>query len=173
MPVIGIDYFPTILDYLGLTPNSQILLDGLSILPLLKGQKIENRLLYWHYPHYGNQGGEPSSTILDDDWKLIFYHEDGRNELYNLKIDEAEYESLNAQYPEKVKELRSKLDGWLSEVKAKMPIADPLYDPIKEHLVKERNRTATLQNVEKTRVMMLSKDYQPNKDWWGSQITND
>jgi len=173
VPVIGIDYFPTLLDYLGLTPNPQIPLDGVSFLPLLNGQKIENRLLYWHYPHYGNQGGEPSSTILDGDWKLIFYHEDGRNELYNLKIDESESEPLNAQYPEKVKELRSKLDLWLAEVKAKMPMADPLYDPIKEHLYKEQNRTSTLQNVEKTRVMLLSKDYQPNKDWWGSKTTND
>ena len=173
VPVIGIDYFPTILDYLGLTPNPQNLLDGVSILPLLNGQKIDNRLLYWHYPHYGNQGGEPSSSILDGDWKLIFYHEDGRNELYNLKTDESESEPLNTQHPEKVKELRMKLDKWLLEVKAKMPVADPLYDPNKEHQYKEKNRTITLQNVEKSRILMLSRDYQPNKDWWGSKPTND
>ena len=173
VPVIGIDYFPTILDYLGLTPDPQNLLDGVSIIPLLHGQKIDNRLLYWHYPHYGNQGGEPSSSILDGDWKLIFYHEDGRNELYNLKTDESESEPLNAQFPGKVKELRMKLDKWLSEVKAKMPSADPLYDPNKEHQYKEKNRTVTLQNVEKSRMQMLSKDYQPNKDWWGSKTTND
>jgi hypothetical protein len=80
---------------------------------------------------------------------------------------------LNAQYPEKVKDLRSKLDRWLLDVKAKMAVADPLYDPVKEHQFKERNRTITLQNVEKTRLLMLSKDYQPNKDWWGSKTTND
>lgn len=173
VPVMGIDYFPTILEYAGLSLNTPKTYDGVSILPLLKDQKIENRLLYWHYPHYGNQGGEPSSTILDGEWKLISYHEDGRNELYNLKIDESESEPLNAQYPDRVKELRLKLEGWLLEVKAKMPVADPLYDPIKEHQFKEKNRTITLQNVEKTRVMMLSKDYQPNKDWWGSKTTND
>lgn len=173
VPVIGIDYFPTILDYLGLTTNPPNLLDGVSILRLLEGRKIDNRLLYWHYPHYGNQGGEPSSTVLDGDWKLIFYHEDGRNELYNLKIDESESEPLNARYPEKVKELRIKLDKWLLSVKAKMPVADLLYDPGKEHQYKERNRTITLQNVEKSRMLMLSKDYQPNKDWWGSKTTND
>ena len=173
VPVMGIDYFPTILEYAELRLNSQKPVDGVSILPLVKNQKIDKRSLYWHYPHYGNQGGEPSSTILDGDWKLIFYHEDGRNELYNLKIDEAESEPLNAQYPDKVKDLRSKLDSWLREVKAKIPQADPLYDPIKEHQFKVRNRTTTLQNVENARVMMLSKDYQPNKDWWGSKITND
>ena len=173
VPVIGIDYFPTILDYLGLSPDPRSLLDGVSILPLLHGQKIDNRLLYWHYPHYGNQGGEPSSSILDGDWKLIFYHEDGRNELYNLKTDVSESEPLNAQFPEKVKELRLKLDKWLSEVKAKMASADPLYDPNKENQYKEKNRTVTLQNVEKSRKQMLSEDYQPNKDWWGSKTTND
>ena len=42
---------------------------------LLQGKSIPERALYWHYPHYGNQGGEPSSIIRQGDWKLIHYYE--------------------------------------------------------------------------------------------------
>ena len=56
-------------------PAKQVV-DGVNV-PLLKGGKIAKRPLYWHYPHYGNQGGEPSSIISQNDWKLIHYHEDG------------------------------------------------------------------------------------------------
>ena len=52
---------------------------------LLQGGQIAPRPLFWHYPHYGNQGGEPSSIIRKDDWKLIHYWEDDRNELYHLR----------------------------------------------------------------------------------------
>ncbi len=58
--------------------------------PVLKGGTIAERPLIWHYPHYGNQGGEPSSIIRLGDWKLIHYYEDGHEELYNLKNDEEE-----------------------------------------------------------------------------------
>ena len=64
-------------------------------------------------------------------------------------MDETESEPLNTRYPDKVKDLRFRLDQWLLEVKAKMPKTDPLYDPKKEHQFMEKNRTLTLQNVEK------------------------
>ena len=67
------------------------------MVPLLKGKTIQNRPLYWHYPHYGNQGGEPSSIIMEGDWKLIHYHEDGRDELYHLGNDIGEQNDLIAK----------------------------------------------------------------------------
>ena len=67
------------------------------MVPLLKGKELQDRPLYWHYPHYGNQGGEPSSIIMEGDWKLIHYHEDGRDELYNLGNDVAEQNDLIAK----------------------------------------------------------------------------
>jgi hypothetical protein len=71
--------------------------DGVSLVPLLKGKAIQDRPLYWHYPHYGNQGGEPSSIIMEGDWKLIHYHEDGRDELYHLGNDISEQNDLFAK----------------------------------------------------------------------------
>lgn len=59
---------------------------GRSLVPALKGELAE-RSLFWHYPHYGNQGGEPSGIVRHGDFKLIRYYEDGREELYNLRDD--------------------------------------------------------------------------------------
>ena len=108
MRVTGADLYPTFLDMAGIPLMPGQHQDGVSLLPLLQGKSIPERALYWHYPHYGNQGGEPSSIIRQGDWKLIHYYEDGRDELYNLRIDETESEPLNVQYPEKVEFLSKK-----------------------------------------------------------------
>lgn len=173
VPVIGTDFYPTILEYAGLPLHPEQHQDGQSLMPLLKGEtSLPARSLYWHYPHYGNQGGEPSSVIRDGDWKLIHYYEDGRNELYNLSIDPTESEPLNAQYPEKVSFLSKKLSVWLTEVGARMPQADPEYDPQKEAAYKLKQQTETLNRLEEERKRQLSEDFQPNKDWWGSQTVD-
>ncbi len=167
-PVTGADFYPTFLDFAGIPLLPEQHQDGVSIRPLLEGGAIPDRPLYWHYPHYGNQGGEPSSVIRDGDWKLIYYYEDGRNELYNLTIDPSEKETLNAQYPEIVDYLSKKLSVWLTEVNAKYPVPDPLYDPIKEAEYKYTQQTKTKEFLEKQRMQMLQLDYKPNEDWWGS-----
>ena len=173
-PVIGTDFYPTILDFAGLPMHWEQHMDGVSIMPLLRGESIADRCLYWHYPHYGNQGGEPCSIIRKGDWKLIHYWEDGRDELYNLAIDISENEPLNVQNPDKVRELSTLLQAWLIETGARIPQADPQYSPIKEAQVKLKWRTNTLRQQEKQRSMMLDKKWRPNADWWGSQpVTND
>lgn len=170
VPAIGTDFYPTILEYAGLPLLPQQHVDGQSLIPVLEGGTLPSRALYWHYPHYGNQGGEPSSVIRDGDWKLIHYYEDGRDELYNLKMDETESEPLNAQYPEKVSFLRNKLSVWLTEAGAKYPTPDPLYSPVKEAEYKRKMRTEMLQRLEEERKQQLSKTFQPNKNWWGSRV---
>ncbi|MEM1294977.1 MAG: sulfatase, partial [Verrucomicrobiota bacterium] len=84
IPANGTDFYPTILEIAGLPTLPDQHLDGLSLAPVLKGEQIADRPLFWHYPHYGNQGGEPSSIMIQGDWKLISYFEDGRSELYHL-----------------------------------------------------------------------------------------
>ncbi len=172
-PVCGIDLYPTIVDYVGLPYNDSQSVDGVSITPLLSGDTITQRPLFWHYPHYGNQGGEPSGVIREGDWKLIRYYEDDRVELYNLQIDMSELEPLNHLYPSKVKELDQKLVAWLELTHAIMPTADPEYSPQKEAALKQRWRTSFLQSREQERVDMLQPDWQPNENWWGSKITVD
>jgi arylsulfatase A-like enzyme len=71
-PVTGSDFYPTLLELAGADLRPEEHTDGISLVPLLNGGTIDERPLIWHYPHYGNQGGEPSSIIRLGDWKLIW-----------------------------------------------------------------------------------------------------
>src|SRR5205823_922128 len=102
--VISTDFYPTLLQLAGLDLKPQQHLDGVSFVPLLKGEALHGRPLYWHYPHYGNQGGAPYGAIRDGDWKLIEWYEDGALELYDIPQDIGEKNNLGAQHPDKAKE---------------------------------------------------------------------
>ena len=129
-PVISTDFYPTLLQLAGLDLKPRQHLDGVSFLPLLKGEAMQRgKPLFWHYPHYGNQGGAPNGVIRDGDWKLIEWYEDGALELYNIVQDLGEKNNVAAQQPEKVKALHEKLIAWRKEVGAVMPTANPDFNP--------------------------------------------
>jgi len=120
VPVTSTDFYPTILAMAGLPPNPEQHKDGRSLVPLLRGEKKLTRdALYWHYPHYGNQGGFPGGVIRMGDWKLLERLEDGRVHLYNLAEDIGEKNDLAEKYPQRVKAMRDKLHAWYKEVGAK------------------------------------------------------
>ncbi|MCX6848817.1 MAG: sulfatase [Verrucomicrobia bacterium] len=129
-PVISTDFYPTLLQLVGQPLKPEQHLDGVSFLPLLKGESAtRGKPLFWHYPHYANQGGPPCTTIRDGDWKLIEWHEDGALELYNIPQDIGEKNNLASAQPDKVKELHAKLIAWRKEVGALMPAPNPNFDP--------------------------------------------
>jgi arylsulfatase A-like enzyme len=173
VPVSGTDFYPTLLELAGAELRPEQHADGTSLVPLLKGETIPERALIWHYPHYGNQGGEPSSIIRHGDWKLIHYYEDGRNELYNLADDIGETTDLSATRPDKLSELQLELFGYLDGVGARFPVPDPEYDPEKEAARLENIRTVRMQQLEQQRLRYLSEDFDPENNWWGSSITTD
>ena len=172
-PVSGTDFYPTILELAGLPLKPTEHNDGVSLVPLLKGETISERPLIWHYPHYGNQGGEPSCIIRLGDWKLIHYYEDAHEELYNLKTDLEETTDVGAQNQEKVKQLREILFNYLKEVGARFPEKDPEYNAEKEKQYLQNIISKRWPQLEKQRLDMLSKDYNPANNWWGSLITKD
>jgi arylsulfatase A-like enzyme len=176
VPVSGIDFYPTFMDLAELDVPSEQVIDGKSLLPLLKGKEDEEltqRDLFWHYPHYGNQGGDPSSIIRSGDWKLIHYYEDDRDELYNLASDRGERNDVVAINEELASKLRHRLDQWLLEVEAKLPAPDPEYDPAKEESYLQNVEHELMPNLEAQHAQYLDPEWQPNEDWWGSQITID
>jgi len=119
-PVISTDFYPTILELTGQPARPQQHLDGLSLVPLLQGGETLSRdALYWHYPHYSNQGGIPSGAIRMGDWKLIERYEDGRVHLYHLRQDIGEKQDVAAEYPVRVQAMRKKLHAWYQQVDAK------------------------------------------------------
>ncbi len=130
-PVSSPDFFPTLLEVAGAKPQPGQLLDGTSLLPLFKGGALPERALFWHYPHYGNQGGAPSAAVRRGDWKLIEWQEDNRSELFNLAQDIGEQSDLAAKEPQRVAQLRDELHAWQTHVGAKFPIPNPTYDPAK------------------------------------------
>ncbi len=172
-PVSGTDFYPTILDLAGapLRPNEHN--DGVSLLPLLKGESITERPLIWHYPHYGNQGGDPVSIIRFGDWKLIYYYETKTDVLYNLKEDIEEQNDLAIDQPEKVTELHALLFDYLQSVNAKFPVENPNYDAAKDAERRRYREETLLPELEKERLEYLSKDFDPGNNWWGSKITKD
>jgi arylsulfatase A-like enzyme len=124
-PVSSVDFLPTICELAGVRAGD---VDGVSLLPLLDRRQLAPRALFWHYPHYSNQGGEPGSAIREGDWKLIEFHVDGRRELYNLRSDEGERVNLVDREPATVKRLAAKLDAWKKSSGAIMPQRNPNAD---------------------------------------------
>jgi arylsulfatase A-like enzyme len=176
VPVSGIDFYPTFMELAGIPVPPEQVIDGMSMVTLLSGQRdgeIAERDLFWHYPHYGNQGGDPSSMIRSSSWKLIHYYEDGHDELYNLDTDPGEQTDVIAESGEKAQELRKRLDRWLVEVDAKLPNPDPEYDPDKEKARIRSLEYELMPKLEAEHAEYLDPGWQPNEDWWGSQVTND
>jgi hypothetical protein len=126
-PVSSIDLLPTILDGCGVKSAARI--DGASLVPLLKGGALERGPLFWHYPHYSNQGGRPGGAIRLRNYKLIEFFENGRRELYDVEKDIGESRNLIADRPLAAKELSEKLRAWRKEVGARMMKANPGYVP--------------------------------------------
>ena len=125
--ITSTDFYPTILEMAGLKSMPKQHMDGKSMVPVLKGKKMDRGAIFWHYPHYGNQGGSPGSSVRLDDWKLIQWFEEGRGvELYDLKNDIGEKDNLASRNPDKVKELTSLLETWRKEVGARMPTKNPM-----------------------------------------------
>ncbi len=168
VPVTGADFFPTLLEMAGLELRPQQHVDGVSLVPLLQGGTIAPRPLYWHYPHYGNQGGEPSSILRDGPWKLIHYYEDGRNELYHLQRDPSEQQDVAADEPDRTASMHSQLMRWLQQVGARFPVANPSYDAAKAAAEREHIRTRGLDELEQEAASYLREDYDPHNNWWGS-----
>jgi arylsulfatase A-like enzyme len=125
-PVCHIDFLPTLLSLAGRRAAG---VDGIDFAPLLRGRKTRPRPLYWHYPHWSNQGGEPGSAIREGDWKLIEFFVDGRRELYNLREDPGEKVNLLRREPRRARELYSRLDAWRRRNGAVIPQRNPQVDP--------------------------------------------
>lgn len=176
VPVNGIDFYKTFLELAGVAVPEEQTVDGESMVKLLKGEadpELSARDLFWHYPHYGNQGGDPSAIIRNGPWKLIHYYEDGHDELYNLEEDEGEQSDVAAAHGDLVADMRARLDAWLKEIGAKLPVPDVEHDPAAEQARLERLEHTYMPKLEQDHAAYLDPNWEPNADWWGSQVTVD
>lgn len=128
-PMVLSDFAPTLLEAAGLDVAKEVgPLDGVSILPLLRGETLPPRTFYWHFPNYTNQGGLPAGAIREGDWKLVEQYEDNSVELYNLVKDPSEAHDLAATEAARAGELLKKLQAWRTRVGAQMGMPNPEFD---------------------------------------------
>ncbi|WP_146522564.1 sulfatase [Stieleria varia] len=129
--VVGpIDLYPTILDAVGLAKPAGHIIDGESILPVLRQTgRLKRQAYFTWFPHL-----VPAVSIRHGDWKLIRRFEphpvypDVR-ELYNLADDIGETKDLANEMPDKVKELDELIDQFVQDTGALYPKPNPAYKP--------------------------------------------
>lgn len=129
VPVSSIDYYPTILQLAGLKMPSGHAIDGVDISGVLGGKVSDlKRPLYWHYPHYSNQGGKPAGAIREGRWKLIQNFENGSLELYDITSGR-EGRNLVDTESKIAAAMSRKLEAWRRGNGAQMMMPNPDYKP--------------------------------------------
>ena len=140
-PAITMDVYPTLLELVGAAAAKNQLLDGISLVPVLKNPaaSLARDALYWHLPHYHHS--TPASAIRRGDWKLIEFFEDNALELYHLSVDPSEQTNLAAREPARARGLRDALAAWRTRVGARLPHPNPKYAPARaDELASGENR---------------------------------
>jgi arylsulfatase A len=129
-PVSSVDFFPTIMDMIGKGDEVGSDKDGANIAPLVRGEIIEDRAIYWHFPHYSNHGmHSPGGAIRLGKYKLLDYFENGTVQLFDLENDIGEQHDLSKIETEKAQMLKDKLHQWRKKVNAQMMKPNPNFDP--------------------------------------------
>jgi hypothetical protein len=145
--------------------------DGEDLASLLtEGKPLTPRPLYWHYPHYANQGSRPGGAVRDGDWKLIEFYDTSRRELFHVTRDVGEATNLAEEQPDETARLAAMLADWRKAVDAQMPRPNPDYAPNapdKEGVIVLPARTADVHGV------MLRYEPLPHKDTLGYWVRVD
>jgi arylsulfatase A-like enzyme len=161
-PANGIDLFPTLAELSGVKAEGPA--DGVSLAGALKGEAVASRPLFWHYPHYANQGGKPGGAIRDGRWKLVEFYETGRRELFDLQADPSESRNLALDQPDRVAAMAKALDAWRKQAGAIMPTPNAAYRPNppgKDGVIRVPGSTARVEGAQ------LRFEPQPHKNTLG------
>ena len=157
--VTGTDYYPTLLEMLGLPAMPKQHLDGKSFVPALKGKPYDRGAIYWHFPHYSNHGYQsPNGAIRLGKYKLLEYFENGTTQLFDLENDIGERRDLSQQQPETTRKLLKMLRDWRKEVDAQMP-------PVKTAESRRKSRPLGSRNLPAD-VEKFAPDWKV-RDWGG------
>lgn len=126
-PVINTDWLPTFMELIGRPVPKET--DGVSLAGLLLGRlAAPDRPLFWHFPHYTNQGSRPSGAMRDGNWMMVEYYDDNSAELYDLSSDAGESRNLADQQAQRVAKMRASLEAWRTSVGAQSNRPNPNFD---------------------------------------------
>lgn len=136
VPIQSEDYYPTLLDGLGLSAAEGQQFDGSSFLPALRGEVIERAPLFQYFPHNPSVPDwlPPAVSVHRGDWKLIRIFHGGdsgahRLLLFDLANDLGEQRNLAAERPQLAAELDGLIEQFLQRTRAVVPIVNPAFDP--------------------------------------------
>ncbi|TRX54958.1 sulfatase [Thalassomonas sp. M1454] len=118
--VTGSDHFPSLLAMANLPLQPTQHIDGESYVKALKGETYQRPAMFWHSPigRPGATGDRNSSAMIEGDWKLIHWFDDGYYELFNLAKDKGELNNVAQQNPEKLATMQQQLSAWLKDANA-------------------------------------------------------
>jgi arylsulfatase A-like enzyme len=132
--VSTIDFYPTLLDLLGLKAKNGVRFDGISFAPVLRDptQQLQREAVFNFFPH-GGPSKPPGVTVRKAEWKLIRWFEPGPgyptlHELYDLSSDIGESENVAKRNPDVVEQLDGLIDEFLQRTTALVPKPNPAYD---------------------------------------------
>lgn len=128
-PVTSTDFYPTFLEAAGMSLLPEQHCDGVSLMPVLRGtDHLDREAIFWHYPHYSNQGDTPAAAVLCGTWKLIEHFEEGGVELFELASDPGERNNLAGREPDRAARMLVLLKAWQADVEARIPEPNPGFE---------------------------------------------
>lgn len=134
------DFYPTLLNGLGVSMPKNHTVDGIDIMPALKGGKLDRKGVFTYFPHSPPVPDwlPPSMSVHSGDWKLIRIFHEGENgahdyRLYNLAKDIGEKNNMASSHPEKVQMLDLMIENHIEESGAVVPHPNPAFDPNQYH----------------------------------------
>jgi len=117
LPAVSMDFLPTLAQLANVALPRIEGIDGINL--DLTDVEQQERPIFWHYPHYSNQGGFPGAAVRKGSFKLIQNFENGSIKLFDLSVDEGEQFDIQSEYPEVATELKALLYEWYSDVDAR------------------------------------------------------
>jgi arylsulfatase A-like enzyme len=105
-PVSALDVLPTALAAANVPPLADLALDGVNLIPFLRGQDAADphEVLFWRW--------RSEQAVRMGDWKLVRGKEQKQWRLIDLSRDVKEQHDLTAQHPDKAKSLLAHFDQW-------------------------------------------------------------
>lgn len=126
IPIMGIDIFPTILDIANIKHSHAT--DGKSFKIVLtedEAKHLKDRNLFFYFPAYLESYGSknkfratPYASIISDEWKLIYFFENNKVELYNLKNDIGENNNRANTDADRATHMTNILFNWMQKIGA-------------------------------------------------------
>jgi len=132
--VMSIDFYPTLLDILGLATPAEAAFDGITFSPVLRdpAARLDRDAVFTFLPHEYPLV-RPAAAVRQGRWKLIRWLDvwppEAVHELYDLGEELGEREELAERRPEIVERLDGLIDEVIRSTGARLPKPNPGYDP--------------------------------------------